>query len=293
MTVSDVAVRAAGGIVVRRDTAGVEIALVHRPSYDDWSLPKGKEEPGEEPRLTALREVGEETGVLCHIVGHAGTKRYEVAAGTKQVEYFLMRPHRITARTHVEEVDDLKWVPWSEAHDVLTYELDRGLLDEVDVDAAMVATSLHLIRHAAAGNRDRWEGPDEERPLSAKGFRQADHLAASLAGVGITRVLSSPALRCVQTVEPLAAALGVEVEPFPELAEGSSPVAVAGLLTDVAGLDAALCSHGDVIPEALEYLSAGGVRFRDRADQCRKGSTWSILHDGSRFSEAIYFPPPA
>jgi phosphohistidine phosphatase SixA/8-oxo-dGTP pyrophosphatase MutT (NUDIX family) len=292
VTSSEVAVRAAGGIVVRGKPPAVDIALVHRPSYDDWSLPKGKEEPGEESWRTALREVREETGVLCHIVGHAGVKRYEVPAGTKEVDYFLMRPHRITARTHTDEVDDLRWVPWVEASHLLTYELDRTLLTEVDLDTATTATTLHLIRHAAAGSRSRWEGPDDQRPLSAKGLREADDLANALAGVGVTRVLSSPYLRCVQTVEPLATALGTRVEPSPDLVEGSGPDAVTRLLEDVAGTTSILCSHGDVIPEALDQLLDQGVRFQDPPDQCRKGSTWCIVHDGAAFTEALYFPPP-
>lgn len=293
MTSADVAVRAAGGIVVRGRKSDAEIALVHRPSYDDWSLPKGKEEAGEEPAVTALREVREETGVLCHITGHAGVKQYEVTAGTKQVEYFLMRPHRIDERTHTDEVDRLRWVPWAEAPRLLTYDLDRTLLEEVDLDLATAATTVHLIRHAAAGNRDRWEGPDDRRPLSSKGFRQSEALAVALAGTGVMRVLSSPYLRCTQTVEPLAAALGVEVEPRRELAEGSRPDAVSGLLTELGGTEAALCSHGDVIPDALESLQGRGMRLLEPTDQCRKGSTWSIVHDGSRFTEAMYCPPPA
>jgi 8-oxo-dGTP diphosphatase len=292
VTSSEIAVRAAGGIVLRGKPPSVDIALVHRPSYDDWSLPKGKQEPGEDNRGAALREVREETGILCRIVGHAGAKRYEVSAGTKEVEYFLMRPHRITARTHPEEVDEFRWVPWAEAPSLLTYDLDQALLMEVDLSAATTASSLHLIRHAAAGSRDRWEGPDERRPLSSKGLRQADDLAGALAGIGVTRVLSSPYLRCVQTLEPLATVLGTPVEPHPDLAEGSGPGAVARLLAAVAGTTTAVCSHGDVIPEALEQLQGRGVKFQGPAGQCRKGSTWSIVHDGSRFTEALYFPPP-
>lgn len=292
MTSPDVAVRAAGGIVVRGASDAVEIALVHRPSYDDWSLPKGKEEPGEEPHHTALREVGEETGVLCHIVGHAGVKRYQVSAGMKEVEYFLMRPHRIVERTHTDEVDDVRWAPWAEAPAILTYDLDRSLLGEVDIGRAAAASSLHLIRHAAAGDRHRWDGSDEIRPLSAKGSRQADGLAGALAGTGISRVLSSPYLRCTETVEPLAAALGVEVESHADLAEGSHPEAIARLLAEVGGTSIVVCSHGDVIPDALAHLQDQGVRFLDPAQQCRKGSTWSVVHDGSRFTEARYFPPP-
>ena len=106
-----------------------------------------------------------------------------------------------------------------------------------------------LLRHASAGDRDHWAGDDEHRPLDEKGRRQAEKIAEALAAEDVRRVVSSPYVRCVQTVEPLAAALGLEVELDDRLAEGGDGSARA--LLDEGGVVA--CTHGDVIFELLGY----------------------------------------
>lgn len=125
---------------------------------------------------------------------------------------------------------------------------------------------LFLVRHAHAGSRGAWDGPDAERPLSDKGRHQADALTTALADQDITRVLSSVAVRCRQTVEPLAAARGLEVEVHDALTEGVSASETTTLLWELAsaGTTAALSSHGDVIPNAIEALRRDGVDVGDR-----------------------------
>jgi 8-oxo-dGTP diphosphatase len=152
--------------------------------------------------------------------------------------------------------------------------------------------TIHLVRHAEAGSRRRWAGPDEARPLSDEGRRQTDHLTEQLAGTGLVRVLSSPYARCVQTVEPLAARLGLEVEPVDVLAEGSRSRDVRRLVEHLAaaGGDVALCSHGDVIPELLGALARRGVLL-DPTDKCQKGSVWSLAVERGRIVRAAYTPP--
>jgi 8-oxo-dGTP diphosphatase len=149
---------------------------------------------------------------------------------------------------------------------------------------------VYLIRHAQAGQRG--DGFDDHyRPLSAKGRRRARELAWMLAPVGITRVLSSPATRCTQTVAPLALALGLEVEERDELCEGADVGDVLALLgADHAGPVAA-CSHGDVIPEVIEALAAAGTPIR--GDRCEKGSVWVLVRDGARWVDAHYVPKAA
>jgi len=139
-----------------------------------------------------------------------------------------------------------------------------------------------LVRHAKAGNRDTWEPPDDLRPLTAKGEAQAQDLVVLLADFQIVQVLSSPYLRCTQTVAPLAAALGLAVEPSDDLAEGQGPagLVLALSLLDTAGY-AVLCTHGDVVEEVLDGL---GVR---RGEGTRKGATWALDGDGAR-----HLPPP-
>jgi 8-oxo-dGTP diphosphatase len=122
-------VRAAGGIVVRRLEHGrVEVALVHRPAYDDWSFPKGKTAPEESDLEAALREVEEETGLVCAVERPVGRTRYPDRKGRdKRVQYWLMTPVEGQFRPTVE-VDELRWVPFDRAADILTYEHDRMLL---------------------------------------------------------------------------------------------------------------------------------------------------------------------
>lgn len=141
--------------------------------------------------------------------------------------------------------------------------------------------TILLIRHAIAKDRHRWEGDDDARPLTKHGRAQADALVSQLGGFPIDRVLSSTAVRCVDTVIPLAYARGCEVEREPALAEGSGLDAarlVARLLEQ--GVAVALCTHGDVVPEVMDALDA-------ECDRCAKGSTW-VLERGV----ATYIPAP-
>lgn len=121
--------------------------------------------------------------------------------------------------------------------------------------------TLFLVRHAHAGARSSWDGPDADRPLSEKGRHQTDALTARLAGVDLDRVLSSPAVRCQETVADLARARGLAVEVLPALAEGAMVRDTMRLIRELAatGVDAVLASHGDVIPAALDALRGDGV----------------------------------
>lgn len=286
-------IRASGGVVIRGDTASTaEVAVVHRPRYDDWTIPKGKADPGEAAEECAAREVHEETGLLCRVIGPAGINRYAVQEGKKRVDFFLMRPHRFTGFQSNEEVDEVRWIGPTDARQLLSYEFDRRLVSDLDLREVLSHTTIHLVRHGAAGDRSRWEGPDHERPLTEKGFAQANMIADQLAGVGITRLLSSPFIRCMQTLEPLGEALGLKVESTDALGEGASTVGIAGMLDDVAGSTAVLCSHGDVIPDTLRRLQWMGTRFLSPFE-CRKGSTWVVGHDGAGFTDARYLPPPS
>lgn len=152
--------------------------------------------------------------------------------------------------------------------------------------------NLYLVRHAHAGDRSRWNGPDAERPLSAKGRDQADDITQSLSAEPIARVLSSPATRCVQTVEDLAAAKGLTVEIDPRLFEGSAWAPVRALLDELKGaeVDAVICSHGDVLPELLDVLRSEGVEL-DGAG-CSKGSIWHVVASNGRFERATYHRHP-
>ena len=146
---------------------------------------------------------------------------------------------------------------------------------------------LFLIRHAHAGDRTA-SSRDRFRPLTPKGHRRAEELALILGAQGITRVLSSPATRCWQTVAPLAKVVGVEVEEVDELWEGSSLDDVITLFDNVAAPVVAACSHGDIIPEVVDSLHRAGVPVTGRG--CEKGSIWVLDHDGRQWTAATYVP---
>lgn len=254
-------VRAAGGLVVRRvGVAPPDVLLVHRPRYDDWTFPKGKADPGESDESCALREVEEETGLRCALGPELGRTEYVDAIGRpKVVRYWTMRALG-PGEAAGAEVDELRRLPLRDAAGLLSYPRELALLDRIS------SGPVFLVRHAAAGHRTAWRGDDRVRPLDARGRVQAAGLVELLAGRPVERVLTSPYRRCVETVEPLADALGLPVEPREELAEGASPEEALS----VALRGAVLCTHADVAAHLV------GAR------RCKKGSVWALeLVDGA------------
>jgi 8-oxo-dGTP diphosphatase len=142
--------------------------------------------------------------------------------------------------------------------------------------------AILLLRHATAGHRSQWKGDDELRPLDKRGRRQAERLVESLAAYAPTRIVSSPYVRCVQTVEPLAAKLELPVEERDELGEeGAGPTAVRALLVELREETPVVCTHGDVILDLVGWERVA-----------KKGSTWILEPDGDGFAPAVYLPPP-
>jgi 8-oxo-dGTP diphosphatase len=149
--------------------------------------------------------------------------------------------------------------------------------------------TLLVVRHGHAGDREKWDGPDERRPLSRKGRDQAVGLVDLLAGFDITRVLSSHYLRCLETAAPLACDRRRSLEVHPALAEGSSPADVAALAARLTGDTAVLCTHGDVIWNLLVDVA----HYDDEDLPMSKGSTWIVDHAGDgRLAAVRYLPPP-
>jgi 8-oxo-(d)GTP phosphatase len=281
-------VRAAGGVVRRRVDGRVETVLVHRPRYDDWSLPKGKLLDGESFEDAALREVMEETGLRCRIGVELPTTRYRDASGSpKVVRYWSMDLEDGSDLRPSLEVDDARWLSLPEARTSLSIERDRDVLDAVLAWDA----PAHLVRHAKAGDRSAWRGDDDGRPLTQGGRRQARALVDTFAGERVDRILSSPAVRCVQTVEPLAEARGLRIEVRDELREGASLSGLLSLLARFEASPAVLSGHGDLIPEAVLTLEADGLRVgAERA--WRKAGTWTLEREGGLFVRARYRHPP-
>jgi len=271
----------AAGCVVRHDG---RIAVIHRPRYDDWSLPKGKLDPGEHVLTAAVREVGEETG-LAVVAGRRGLRTtYPVQQGTKRVDYWLMRA--VGGRFEPnDEVDELRWLAVAEAGELLTHDHDRAVLADAARTDVPREVRLLLVRHAKAGDRSDFDGPDELRPLDRRGRDQARRLAVLLPAFGPVGLLSADRVRCRQTLEPLAQLVGLPVERASELGEEEySADPQAGLALVERLLEprehpgaTVVCSQGGAIPSALMAL---GVRWEGAAGALwppsAKGSTWAL-----------------
>jgi 8-oxo-dGTP diphosphatase len=150
---------------------------------------------------------------------------------------------------------------------------------------------VYLVRHAVAEQRGSWSEPDDLRPLSASGRRQAQALVRQRDWSAVASVRSSPAVRCVDTVRPLADALGLPVVVEPALAEAADPSKVLAVIESFTDGDLVLCTHGDVIPEVLKLIEYRGARL-PRLLLWKKGSMWVLEHDGAAIVRAAYTPPP-
>ena len=152
---------------------------------------------------------------------------------------------------------------------------------------------LYVVRHANAGSRSAWEGRDHDRPLTRRGYKQAAAIADQLADVDILRLVSSPTVRCLQSLAPLGARLQLKVEEDDRLLEGASGAEALSLADELrdTGSAAVVCSHGDVILEMLRVWNAGSTRFKDPL-VWPKGSTWVLTWDGERWAKARYIAPP-
>lgn len=153
-------------------------------------------------------------------------------------------------------------------------------------------TKLYVVRHAHAGKRSAWDREDGLRPLSPKGVRQSAALVDLLAPGGPKRLVASPAVRCIDTLRPLAEKLSLEVEVDDRLAEGATGPEALALLAELAAIGpAAVCSHGDVIPALLDTVLAAGATVTDEV-QWPKASTWELTWEGGRAAVARYLGRP-
>ncbi|MDQ3662274.1 MAG: NUDIX hydrolase [Actinomycetota bacterium] len=296
-------IRAAGGVLWRRrgrarGAEGVEVVLIHRPQYDDWSLPKGKLEPGESAFEAAMREVWEETGYHALPGRSLGKVRYLKAsrngARPKVTRFWAMKagPGSFAAG---REVDRIRWTSLAEAWELLTYPTDREILGRFasqPVDTRL----LLLVRHGSAGQRSKWKKDDRLRPLDEKGREQASGLADLLVRFAPRHIISADFVRCVQTVEPLSHSSGVPVTEDPLLSELGYPrhrdAAIDLMRRLTNGGAAVACSQGDVIPDLLGRLAEQDRVPLPEDFAAPKGSVWSLSFHGSKLLAMEYFPPP-
>lgn len=277
---------AAGGVIWRkrpgpsRTEPRIEVLVVHRPSYDDWTFPKGKTDPGETLQVTAVREIAEETGLRVRLGHPLQGIVYPISGGTKHVAYWSARvvgPDEDTPFVPNKEVDEIRWVGFREAAELLTYPHDGELLAtfrELRERQAHRTRTLIVLRHAKAVPRSE-DLDDLERPLTTGGMERAKELVPQLAAYGIRRVVSSPAIRCAQTVEPYAHSISTFLEIDDRLSEDTTSAQVHRSLSSL--LDrkkpVVLCSHRPTLPWIFDAI---GVEL----EQLAPGEAVVVHHRG-------------
>jgi 8-oxo-(d)GTP phosphatase len=270
-------IRAAGGVLA----SDGRLAVVHRPRYDDWSLPKGKLGPGEHPLVAACREVQEETGVRPTVGARLPSVSYQVRTPTgaqrKQVDYWSMTPAATIGFQAGPEIDDVAWLAPSDALARLTYPHDVAVLHAWSALPAVSATVL-LVRPARARRRRDWRGPDLHRPLDPTGRAQARALGGLLGHYAPTRLAAAPPRRCQGTLAPLAAELNRTVDVDSALDAPAVPDLAAQRLRWYARLGgvSVLCSDGVLVPRILaDLLGEPPARYRSP-----RATTWVLCFAG-------------
>ena len=279
---SQAVVHAAGGVLWRGDPERPEVALVHRPRYDDWSLPKGKAKDGEHLLVTACREVREETGSDLVMGAYLTVVRYRVKASgrtaDKVVPYWAMR----STDQHFEpdrEVDEVAWLSLEAAAKRVDKATDRVVLGTFR-RAPKDTTPLVLVRNAATSAPRR--GLPHAQRLNATGRDQAAALAAVLDEVGATSLLSADMPACVDTLKPFARTSG---QPLTRTRQLTRPVfdgRARSVAKEIKGLAAeetlAVCGPHRVVIGLLEQLAHGAPAQPPHDRALRKGGWWILHH---------------
>ncbi|MEW1836273.1 NUDIX domain-containing protein [Microbacterium sp. NPDC079995] len=265
---TETAVYAAGGVVWRMVEGRLLVLAIHRTKYRDITLPKGKVDPGETLAETAVREIFEETGIRVHLGVPVGISKYRLPSKrTKIVHYWSTEAteEAIRASSFVpnREIAAIEWLTPKKALERLSYPVDVEILENFLrlVDDGVLATfPIVVLRHGKATPREDWKGKDAARPLTDRGKRQAKAAVGPLRSFGIRRVVSSDAVRCVDTVAPLAKALGRDIRRTDLISQDAWEDGHADVRTVVgkrvrSGKPAVLCSHRPVIPTIMSELA--------------------------------------
>lgn len=289
-------VHAAGAVLWRELAGRLEIAIVHRPRYDDWSLPKGKVDPGESHPVTAVREILEETGFAGRLGRRLAVVSYPVDGAVKRVVYWAAGAGdgEFTAN---DEADELLWLPPKEAMKRLQYQLDRKVLRRFAKAPAATHTTV-IVRHGRAGSRSKYKGEDCARPLDKLGRAQAESLVGQLLAFGATELHAAPRVRCVQTLQPLAQEIGAAIDIEATLTEEaytadkkSGRARVLEIASGAAGATPVICTQGKVIPDLIAWwCERDGVR-PDKSRN-RKGSIWVLSSAEGRLIAADHIASP-
>jgi len=289
---------AAGAVLYRIDAKKkLEIALIHRPRYDDWSLPKGKLDPNETMIGCAHREVMEETGydaVFGPEIGHA---TYVADGVTKLVKYWSAQAvGEAIGKPNPQEVDEILWLSPAEARLKLTLDDDRAIVDFF-LEFGTGTTPLVLLRHAKAIKREDWDGDDGDRPLGNVGQIQAKRLLSKYLPYAIEVIHSSDAMRCIETIEPMTRSLKMHPIFSSDLSEyefaKDKEVALdyAQDLMD-RGQSAIICSHNPILPKLLKKL-VGKKNFKELGPDLKPAESWVLHHRDGEIIAIDWVDAPA
>jgi len=252
-------IRAAGVVVVRERDGVRQVLTVHRPAYDDWSLPKGKIEPNEHPATTAVRECDEETGLQVRLGPPLDSVQYLVGEHSKVVQYWAATCFGEEGVGDGDEVDRVEWFPVSEVDQRLGYPGDMQVVHQAC--AVPWTVPLIVLRHARAMKRADYRGKqDAERPLTGTGRSQSKALVPLLDAYGITRVVTSDAERCVQTIRRYAKSLDsrlIRDHAFSEEGHAEQPGRTRSHARRlaIATEPMVLCTHRPVLPTILTAIA--------------------------------------
>ncbi|WP_434993412.1 NUDIX hydrolase [Arthrobacter sp. Ld5] len=256
------AVVAAGTLCWRIEKGSLEVLIIHRPRYHDWSWPKGKLDPGETTPECAVRETFEEVGLRVSLGVPLATITYLVNSGDKTVHYWAARTERATPVPDGSEVDEARWVSPEEARTALSNPTDVVPLDaliEAHRAKNLQTWPLIVVRHAKAKPRSSWSRAEGERPLAATGRRQATAVSRLLQAWTPERVVSSPWVRCVQTISPYVNQRSAKLKLVDALTEHDAvrkPARTRAVIERL--LDkrrpVAICTHRPVLPLVLSVL---------------------------------------
>lgn len=293
MTVAAGPIIAAGAAVLRTHRGRTHVLLVHGAKYGDWTLPKGKLDPGETAGETAIREVEEETGLRVRLGPPLPSQVYGFVdrggdTRAKVVHYWVGRAidsDDVAAFTPNAEITDVRWLPVDKATDRLTHRRDAAVLHAA-LAHERTTSALLVVRHAVALERAGWKGSDRKRPLDERGDAQARRLVPTLRSYGVDRLVSSTSRRATDTVAPYAEAAGVPLETTDRLSEedatraGVARVVREGLAT---AAPIALATHNKVLPLVWEALGLA-------QDRLEKGGAVVLHHLDGRIAAVERLP---
>ncbi len=273
-------IRAAGALLWREIAAGeIEIALVHRPRYDDWSLPKGKIDEDETALACAYREVFEETGIKARFTRQLGAVEYEDNGAQKRVKYWVAQALGASDFVANEEVDQLRWLKPTDSIELATHQSDKEMIERF-LEIEGPTDTLIILRHTKALERGDWDGDDSLRTLNENGIAQAQALINHLAPFAIDEIYTSDFTRCVQTVSPLGESRGLVVSKVPSLNEAtfeSDPersISFANALKQDER-NILICSHNPVIPTMLRGILNTKLKNKDLI-KLEPGDAWLV-----------------